>query len=111
MIKHLGLSSSKSDLRGIAFRVGRNFPLSGVDFQQSEGGREEGQPEFDPLFAAEAAASPVAIVVAATDTRNMPLHRPFINGLAWAAYVVQSGASYLLQDFVMFFHVSCEGSR
>ena len=106
MIKHLGLSSSKSDLRGIAFRVGRNFPLSdkwGVDFQQSEGGREEGQTEFDPLFAAEAAASPVAIVVAATDTRNMPLHRPYISGLAWAAYVVQSGASYLSQDFLLCF--------
>ena len=25
------------------------------------------------------------------------------------AYVIQSGASYLSQDFVMFFYVSCEG--
>ena len=28
-----------------------------------------------------------------------------------SSVTVQSGASYLLQDFVMFFHVSCLGSR
>ena len=47
-------------------------------------------------------------VVVVLDAFREELSSP-LSHLSLCFSVVQSGASYLSQDFVMFFHVSCEG--